>query len=138
MSERKKIIFFALYFLLAPISAYKVGEYFWETKIEAEKYSSYVDGIERGKWVYVIDVHQPKVWADGEHDDAVALQKIIERSAGMNLSGVRPSITWFSEPKTHLVKSTLTLQSPTATVGANLIGSGVGTLITINAPPEEK
>jgi hypothetical protein len=126
MSEKKKIIFFALYFLLAPISAYKVGEHFWETKIEAEKYSSYVDGIERGKWVYVIDVHQPKVWADGEHDDAVALQKIIERSAGLNPTGVRPSITWFSEPRTHLIKDTIVLQPPTTIVGVHLIGSGVG------------
>ena len=131
MKDKLKILFFAVYFFMAPWVGYHVTDYFWSTRNEADKYSSYIDGIERGKWVYVIDVHQPKVWADGEHDDAAALQKIIERGSGLNPKGVRPAITWFSEARTHLIGSPLSLSPPSIIIGARLQGSGTGTLIQI-------
>jgi hypothetical protein len=131
MREKLKVAFFAAYFLLAPLAGYYWNNHVWDARLNTGMYASYISGIERGKWVYVIDVHQPKVWADGEHDDSVALQKIIERSAGLNPTGVRPSITWFSEQRTHLLNSGLTLQAPSTIMGANISTHGEGTAITV-------
>lgn len=131
MKEKMKIAFFAVYFLLAPLAGYYWNESNWASFTEAQKYSSYVDGIERGKWVYVIDVHQPKVWGDGEHDDADALQKIIERSTRINPKGVRPAITWFSEPRSHLVESTINIRPPAHIVGGVFVSTGKGPTIEV-------